>query len=145
MTSQKLQPQRSDIIQKIREHYKKRIDSACSALLDNFQRILNAAYINDRVSNARENFQIDVYSSSMVEAAESLLCIITELRHSILLNDFKSIKREADNTIAAYSALQQKIMSEIEKMKNDVTNGLMELESARSASRIPPIEENSAQ
>jgi hypothetical protein len=73
-------------------------------------------------------------NGSQIQTAESLLSIITELRQLLLLNDFKSIREEANNTVAEYSGLYQKIKLKLEQLKSEVNDGLKEVETALSGS-----------
>jgi ElaB/YqjD/DUF883 family membrane-anchored ribosome-binding protein len=73
---------------------------------------------------------------TQIQAAESLLSIITELRHLLLLNDFKSIKEEANNTITESSALCQKIKLELKQLQSEVNDALKEVETALSGSSV---------
>jgi uncharacterized protein YfcZ (UPF0381/DUF406 family) len=57
-----------------------------------------------------------------------LLKLVAELKHSISLNDFKSIREDANKKIENFNQLAASAESEIERLQKEIDLGLNELE-----------------
>ena len=64
----------------------------------------------------------------MVFAAESLLKMITELKHSILLNDFETMNETLQKQAEQYRTQIQQVEPQIQKLNKELNVALYELE-----------------
>jgi len=82
----------------------------------------------DGVQNSKENFQLDVYASNIVFASETLLKMITELKHSILVNDFETMNENVDRQAQQIRSQNETVGSTIQKLNHELSLALYELE-----------------
>jgi len=126
---------RVDPLQRLRDHYVHEINKDVTSLVENFAGLLASAHINEKSDNARENFQIDVYTTTMVKSSESLLKMIAELKHSMILNDFKSIQDESVEKEKSYNEIVDATNNNIQELKHHLVAALHELEDAYCSSK----------
>jgi len=126
---------RTDPLQRLRDHYAHQVSNNVASLVENFGGLLASAHINEKSDNARENFQIEVYTTTMVKSSESLLKMVAELKHSMILNDFKAIQEEAQAKEASYTELVETTNNHIQDFKLHLIAALHELEDAYCSSK----------
>jgi len=71
----------------------------------------------------------------MVKSSESLLKMIAELKHSMILNDFKSIQDEASSKEESYSEIVETTNKSIQELKIHLIAALHELEDSYCSSK----------
>jgi len=128
-------PQRGASLQRLQETYHRRLDETVRQLIDTYGNILQAAKINDKVQNSRENFQLDVHAANLVFSAETLLKMITELKHSVMVNDFETMNENLENQTQAYKLQTELAVPAIQKLSNELGQALYELESEYYSSK----------
>lgn len=79
-----------------------RADADIGSLLDNFSHLLKAARINDPVRNAQEEFQMEVHAARVVQAADSLLKLVSELKQTAVFSDFKSLTEQIEQRVGKF-------------------------------------------
>jgi hypothetical protein len=112
------------------------------------------------VQNTRENFQLEVYSANIVFACESVLRIITELKHSILVNDFETMNELVERQTTKYRAQigtrhytliagthahshTDTVEPQIRKLNHEINEALYELETSYYSSSYRHTSSNS--
>lgn len=92
------------------------------------------------MQNQRENFQLDVYASNLVFSAQNLLKMITELKHSVLVNDLETLNETVEEQCRQYRAQAQSVHPLLQELTKEVTQALFELEAEyySSAYKAPP-------
>jgi len=92
--------------------------------------LLNASQISttDRSQEVRENFQIDVHSTNIIRYAEALLKIITELKHSFLLNDCGTVLDQEVSSTQAFQNLTNETEEILAGLRQEMEDALRELE-----------------
>ncbi|EFJ23739.1 hypothetical protein SELMODRAFT_102574 [Selaginella moellendorffii] len=119
-----------------------RADADIANLIDNFAHMLKAARVNDPVRNAQENFQMDIHASRVVQAADSLLKLVSELKQNAVFSDFISL----NECIAERAARFEEQNSDTERLLLSVGEelgaSLVELETLyyKSLQRLSPAE-----
>merc|ERR1712212_350414 len=74
--------------------YNKRLKDDVKSILDNFMEIVKLGLVEDesqisRMTQVEEiHFQMQVRSSNMVRAAESLMKLVADVKQYLILNDF---------------------------------------------------------
>lgn len=117
-----------------------RADADIGSLLDNFSHLLKAARINDPVRNAQEAFQMEVHAARVVQAADSLLKLVSELKQSAVFSDFLSLNRSINQRIIKLGELSQDTDKLLVNIGEEVTASLQELESHYYASPYRTLE-----
>jgi len=126
---------RTDPLQRLRDHYSHQVFNNVASLVENFGGVLASSHINEKGDNARENFQIEVYTTTMVKSGESLLKMIAELKHSMILNDFKAIQEEAQSKESSYNEIVESTNSCTQEFKLHLIAALHELEDSFCSSK----------
>ncbi|KAG0554978.1 hypothetical protein KC19_12G134600 [Ceratodon purpureus] len=117
-----------------------RADADIGSLLDNFSHLLKAARINDPVRNAQEAFQMEVHAARVVQAADSLLKLVSELKQSAVFSDFLSLNRSINQRIVKFGELSEDTDKLLLNIGEEVAASLQELESHYYASPYRTLE-----
>ncbi|KAG0621486.1 hypothetical protein M758_3G024000 [Ceratodon purpureus] len=117
-----------------------RTDADIGSLLDNFSHLLKAARINDPVRNAQEAFQMEVHAARVVQAADSLLKLVSELKQSAVFSDFLSLNRSINQRIVKFGEQSQDAEKLLVTIGDEIANSLQELESHYYASPYRTLE-----
>ncbi|ELR18926.1 Surfeit locus protein 5 [Acanthamoeba castellanii str. Neff] len=113
--------------------YNKRLDSAVAKLNEHYANILKSAKVGDKVKVLGEEFQVDVQTSNLVTAAESLLTLISELKQAVLLHDFETRNAEVTTRAQQYRDRQDKTKKArvpgcvLQTLHREVQDALLEL------------------
>eukprot|EP01125_Pyxidicula_operculata_P001758 TRINITY_DN11590_c0_g1_i1.p1 TRINITY_DN11590_c0_g1~~TRINITY_DN11590_c0_g1_i1.p1 ORF type:complete len:159 (-),score=3.27 TRINITY_DN11590_c0_g1_i1:14-490(-) len=127
---------RLDSLQRLRDYYEYGVSNKYTELVENYRGILASAHISESIpENTRENFQIDVYTTNIIKASESLLKMIAELKHSMTLNDFKTIRDEVTDKSKSYSDMTRLSNTTISQLKSEMVEALYELEDSYYSSK----------
>jgi len=82
----------------------------------------------------RENAQLHVYAEHMVQVAQELFTVITELKHNAVVSEGQSLVELAAPYHRDSSSRTTAIEADLVLLQNDVRDMVMELESAYYAS-----------
>lgn len=80
------------------EEYRQRLDNNVEKLVENFKGLVKTARIKDKTNTSREAYQNSIYATTLVQASESLLRLVSELKLSVALGDFEGMNQTVDNT-----------------------------------------------
>eukprot|EP01121_Diplochlamys_sp_Union-15-3_P007946 TRINITY_DN2066_c0_g1_i1.p1 TRINITY_DN2066_c0_g1~~TRINITY_DN2066_c0_g1_i1.p1 ORF type:complete len:148 (+),score=35.63 TRINITY_DN2066_c0_g1_i1:37-444(+) len=105
-------------LERKRNNFAQRVEGIINDLADAHSSILKASQI----------YELDVYSSTMIQKAEELMKAIAELKQNFILNDFKSIGEEAKTEEKKMRDLTKRTDVELSKLKREVNTALEELE-----------------
>ncbi|KAL8153607.1 hypothetical protein V2J09_011367 [Rumex salicifolius] len=124
-----------------------RVEGDVSSLVDNFTNLVNGARVNDPpVRNSQEAFMMEVRAARMVQAADSLLKLVSELKQTAIFSGFASLNDHVDRRIQELNQLADKTENALASMGEEAAASLKELESHlySSAGRtiLPPVDEN---
>lgn len=84
--------------------------------------------------NAQEAFQMEVHASRVVQAADSLLQLVSELKQSAVFSDFLSLNRSINQQIIKFGEQSQETDRLLVSVGEIVATSLQELESHYYAS-----------
>eukprot|EP01121_Diplochlamys_sp_Union-15-3_P007947 TRINITY_DN2066_c0_g1_i2.p1 TRINITY_DN2066_c0_g1~~TRINITY_DN2066_c0_g1_i2.p1 ORF type:complete len:159 (+),score=39.15 TRINITY_DN2066_c0_g1_i2:37-477(+) len=116
-------------LERKRNNFAQRVEGIINDLADAHSSILKASQISEnKVNNLQEIYELDVYSSTMIQKAEELMKAIAELKQNFILNDFKSIGEEAKTEEKKMRDLTKRTDVELSKLKREVNTALEELE-----------------
>ncbi|URE31181.1 mediator of RNA polymerase II transcription subunit [Musa troglodytarum] len=120
-----------------------RVDTDVTNIVDNFNQLVNLARVNDPpVRNAQEAFQMEIRAARMVQAAESLRNLVSELKQTAIFSGFGSLNENVDRRIAEFNRLEEGSERLLERVGEQAAASLKELEAHYSSSvlRTSPSE-----
>ncbi|ORX88067.1 SURF5-domain-containing protein [Anaeromyces robustus] len=118
------------------EEYNKRLDSEIDQLIDSFHHIIKASMIgeHDKYKIFQEEYLINCMSSNIIRSAQSLLSLVSELKQSILLYDYKSLNSGILSRIETIEQEKLTISNILMSLCSDIRNTLKELEDVQYSS-----------
>ncbi|KAG0455331.1 hypothetical protein HPP92_024623 [Vanilla planifolia] len=106
-----------------------RLDNDVSTIVDNFSHLINVARVNDPpVRNAQEAFQMEMRAARMVQAADSLLKLVSELKQTAIFSGFASLNENVERRIAEFDLLEENTDRLLERIGEQTAASLKELE-----------------
>lgn len=106
-----------------------RADADIASLLDNFSHLLKAARINDPVRNAQEVFQMEVHAARVVQAADSLLKLVSELKQTAVFSEFNTLNEHIEQRVAKFGDQCEETQSLLSTVGEQAAIALKEIES----------------
>jgi len=124
--SQSLQRQRA---------LQQRVDKDIASMLDNFARMVSAAKVSDTLlRNATEGFQVSVHAAKLVQSAEALLALASELKQHALFANMASLNASVDEHKSEFAALTAEADAAMDGVAEDAAEMLNEIERLRYSS-----------
>ncbi|KAK8947186.1 Mediator of RNA polymerase II transcription subunit 22a [Platanthera zijinensis] len=106
-----------------------RVDTDIANIVDNFNLLVNIARVNDPpVRNAQESFQMEIRAARMVQAADSLLKLVSELKQTAIFSGFASLNENVERRIGEFNRLEEITDRLLERVGGEVAASLRELE-----------------
>ncbi|KAJ8458559.1 hypothetical protein OPV22_031485 [Ensete ventricosum] len=106
-----------------------RVDADVTNIVDNFNQLVNLARVNDPpVRNSQEAFQMEIRAARMVQAAESLRNLVSELKQTAMFSGFGSLNENVDRRIAEFNRLEEGSERLLERVGEQAAASLKELE-----------------
>ncbi|CAH9097206.1 unnamed protein product [Cuscuta europaea] len=107
-----------------------RVDNDIGSIVDNFSFIVNVARVNDPpVRNSQEAFMMEVRASRMVQAADSLLKLVSELKQTAIFSGFASLNDHVEQRTEEFNQLAEKTDRALARVGEEAAATLKELES----------------
>ncbi len=119
-----------------------RLDNNIEKLVENFRGLTSSSRIKDRSQTTRQTLQSSVYATTLVQASETLLKLVAELKLSLTLNDFEGINQQVDATCEALKEKCDDAENSISHLSSDVATALFELESHYYQSKWRSTDDN---
>ncbi|XP_019173840.1 PREDICTED: mediator of RNA polymerase II transcription subunit 22a-like [Ipomoea nil] len=122
-----------------------RVDNDIGSIVDNFSFIVNVARVNDPpVRNSQEAFMMEVRASRMVQTADSLLKLVSELKQTAIFSGFASLNDHVEQRTEEFNQLAEKTDRMLARIGEEAASSLKELESHyySSAQRNNLLSEN---
>ncbi|WRX24776.1 Mediator of RNA polymerase II transcription subunit 22 - like 1 [Theobroma cacao] len=77
-----------------------RVETDIVNIVDNFTQLVNVARVNDPpVRNSQEAFMMEMRAARMVQAADSLLKLVSELKQTAIFSGFASLNDHVEQRI----------------------------------------------
>ncbi|CAA7408424.1 unnamed protein product [Spirodela intermedia] len=106
-----------------------RVDNDVSQIIDNFSALLSISRVNDPpVRNSQEAFQMEMRAARMVQASDSLLKLVSELKQTAIFSNFASLNEHVESRILEFGQLSEKTSGLLEKIGEQAAASLKELE-----------------
>ncbi|TMW57176.1 hypothetical protein Poli38472_003101 [Pythium oligandrum] len=124
----RVEPQRHDTKGIMAEEYRQRLDNNVEKLVENFRGLIKTAKIKDKTNTTREAFQTSIYATTLVQASEALLKLVSELKLSVALGDFEGMNQTVDTTVEDLAKRCDDVDSHMAHLSADLSSALFELE-----------------
>ncbi|GMH05740.1 hypothetical protein Nepgr_007580 [Nepenthes gracilis] len=121
-----------------------RVETDVSNLVDSFTALVNVSRVNDLpVRNTQEAFMMEVRAARMVQAADSLLKLVSELKQTAIFSGFASLNDHVEQRTAEFNQLEEKTEHMLARIGEEAAASLKELENHvySSAQRMSPLSE----
>ncbi|KAL1558671.1 Mediator of RNA polymerase II transcription subunit 22a [Salvia divinorum] len=106
-----------------------RVDTDVGGLVDNFGFLVNVARVNDPpVRNSQESFMMEMRAARMVQAADSLLKLVSELKQTAVFSGFASLNDHVDQRTDEFNKLTEDTNSILTRIGEEAAASLKELE-----------------
>lgn len=107
-----------------------RVETDVSSLVDSFTVLVNVARINDPpVRNSQEAFMMEVRAARMVQAADSLLKLVSELKQTAIFSGFASLNDHVEQRTAEFNKLSAQTENTLARIGEEAAASLKDLES----------------
>ncbi|XP_058097930.1 mediator of RNA polymerase II transcription subunit 22a [Magnolia sinica] len=107
-----------------------RVDTDISNIVDNFSLLVNVARVNDPpFRNSQEAFQMEMRAARVVQAADSLLKLVSELKQTAIFSGFASLNEHVEQRRIEFNQQAEKTDRLLEKVGEQAAASLKELES----------------
>ncbi|OAY68980.1 mediator of RNA polymerase II transcription subunit 22a-like isoform X1 [Ananas comosus] len=106
-----------------------RVDADVANIVDNFSLLINVARVNDPpFRNSQEAFQMEMRAARMVQAADSLLKLVSELKQTAIFSGFASLNENVDRRIEVFNQQAENTEKLLERIAEQAAASLKELE-----------------
>ncbi|KAG5529988.1 hypothetical protein RHGRI_030379 [Rhododendron griersonianum] len=109
-----------------------RVDNDIGNIVDNFSFLVNVVRVNDPpVRNSQEAFMMEMRAARMVQAADSLLKLVSELKlkQTAIFSGFASLNDHVEQRIDEFNQQAEKTDRLLAKIGEEAAASLKELES----------------
>ncbi|GAV63289.1 Med22 domain-containing protein [Cephalotus follicularis] len=107
-----------------------RVETDIGNIVDNFNHLVNVARVNDPpVRNSQEAFMMEMRAARMVQAADSLLKLVAELKQTAIFSGFASLNDHVEQRTAEFNQLAEKSDGILARIGEEAAASLKELES----------------
>ncbi|WOG96691.1 hypothetical protein DCAR_0416027 [Daucus carota subsp. sativus] len=114
-----------------------RVDNDIGTLVDSFKFIVNVARVNDQpVRNSHEALMMKMRASRMVQSADSLLKLVSELKQTTTLSRFSTLNDHVEQRTEELNQLADETDGMLARIGDDAAASLTELESHYYSSAI---------
>ncbi|KAH0921653.1 hypothetical protein HID58_021671 [Brassica napus] len=118
-----------------------RVETDITSVVDNFTQIVNVARVSDLpVKNSQEAYMMEMRASKMVQAADSILKLVSELKQTAIFSGFASLNDHVEQRIAEFDQEAEKTNRLLARIGDDASASLKELEAHyySSSQRLTP-------
>ncbi|KAK2640931.1 hypothetical protein Ddye_022694 [Dipteronia dyeriana] len=106
-----------------------RVETDIANIVDNFSQLVNVARVNDPlVRNSQEAFMMEMRASRMVQAADSLLRLVSELKQTAIFSGFASLNDHVEQRINEFNQQAEKTDRMLGRIGEEAAASLKELE-----------------
>ncbi|KAI3928203.1 hypothetical protein MKW98_023804, partial [Papaver atlanticum] len=121
----------------LQHHWKN--EQSWSSIVENFNHLVNVARVSDPpVRNSQEAFMMEMRGARMVQAADSLLKLVSELKQTAIFSGLASLNEHVEQQTAEFDQQAEKTEQMLSRIGEEAAGCLKELESHyySSAQRI---------
>ncbi|KAF5741783.1 mediator of RNA polymerase II transcription subunit 22a-like [Tripterygium wilfordii] len=118
-----------------------RVENDIANIVDNFSHLVNVSRVDDPpVRNSQEAFMMEMRAARMVQAADSLLKLVSELKQTAIFSGFASLNDHVEQRTKEFDHLAETTDRTLARIGDKAAASLKELESHyySSAQRANP-------
>lgn len=114
--------------------YTMRLKSNVRAMFDNFHEIIKLARIEEdgqllrATQNEQDHYEMQVRSSNIVRAGESLTKLVSDLKQFLILNDFPSVNESISYNTHLFKDMYSTSDAKLMSLRDEMAADLFELE-----------------
>jgi mediator of RNA polymerase II transcription subunit 22 len=118
----------------ILKSYEKKVKEDIGSVYDNLTEILKLVKSDDEnglakmTQNELDTYQIEIRTSNIIKATESLTKIVSDLKDLVILNDFKSINSQITSQCAYFKQREDEIDKTLTSFKDNLIPMVNELQ-----------------
>ncbi|OAY54466.1 mediator of RNA polymerase II transcription subunit 22b [Manihot esculenta] len=106
-----------------------RVETDIANIVNNFTDLVNVARVNELpVRNSQEAFMMEMRAARMVQAADSLLKLVSELKQTAIFSSFASLNDHVDRRIVEFNQLSEKTDAMLARIGEEASASLKDLE-----------------
>ncbi|XP_043715169.1 mediator of RNA polymerase II transcription subunit 22a-like isoform X1 [Telopea speciosissima] len=106
-----------------------RVDTDITNMVDNFSHLISVARVNDPpVRNSQEAFMMEMRAARMVQAADSLLKLVSELKQTAIFSGFASLNEHVEQRTIEFNQQAEKTDCILARIGEEAAASLKELE-----------------
>ncbi|XP_050126234.1 mediator of RNA polymerase II transcription subunit 22b-like [Malus sylvestris] len=107
-----------------------RVENDITNIVDNFSQLVNVSRVNDPpVRNSQEAFMMETRAARMVQAADSLLKLVSELKQTAIFSGFASLNDHVEKRIVEFNQQAENTDRLLARIGEQAAASLKELES----------------
>ncbi|XP_059453141.1 mediator of RNA polymerase II transcription subunit 22a-like [Corylus avellana] len=107
-----------------------RVETDISNIVDNFSHLVNVSRVDDPpVRNSQQALMMEMRAARMVQAADSLLKLVSELKQTAIFSGFASLNDHVDQRTAEFNQQAEKTDRMLARIGEEAAASLKELES----------------
>ncbi|ERM93898.1 hypothetical protein AMTRI_Chr12g238480 [Amborella trichopoda] len=107
-----------------------RVDTDINNMVDNFNFLVDVARVSDQpFRNSQEAFQMEIRAARVVQAADSLLKLVSELKQTAVFSDLGSLNQNVEQRISKLDNLSEETNTLVMRVGEEAAASLRELES----------------
>ncbi|XVF29956.1 hypothetical protein REPUB_Repub16aG0015700 [Reevesia pubescens] len=107
-----------------------RVETDIANIVDNFTHLVNVARVNDPpVRNSQEAFMMEMRAARMVQASDSLLKLVSELKQMAIFSGFASLNDHVEQRTVEFNQQEEKTDRMLARIGEEAAASLKELES----------------
>ncbi|XP_043694813.1 mediator of RNA polymerase II transcription subunit 22a-like [Telopea speciosissima] len=106
-----------------------RVDTDITNMVDNFSHLIGVARVSDPpVRNSQEAFMMEMRAARMVQAADSLLKLVSELKQTAIFSGFASLIEHVEQRTIQFNQQAEKTEYLLARIGEEAAASLKELE-----------------
>ncbi|PIA58575.1 hypothetical protein AQUCO_00500481v1 [Aquilegia coerulea] len=107
-----------------------RVDNDITNIVDSFSHLVNVARVNDPpVTNSQEAFMMEMRAARTVQAADSLLKLVSELKQTAIFSGFAFLNEHVEQRSLEFNQQAEKTDQMLAKVGEEAAASLKQLES----------------
>mmetsp|Transcript_38083 Transcript_38083/g.50185 ORF Transcript_38083/g.50185 Transcript_38083/m.50185 type:complete len:122 (+) Transcript_38083:65-430(+) len=100
--------------------FRRQLDANIEKMVQNLAGIVRSAKITTETESYQQSVQISIHTINLLQAAESLMRQIQELKLSVILQDLEALNSETDQNIKLIEERSNSKESGVRQLSNDV-------------------------
>ncbi|XP_062016016.1 mediator of RNA polymerase II transcription subunit 22a-like [Rosa rugosa] len=119
------------------------VETDIANIVDHFSYLVNVSRVNEPpVRNSQEAFMMEMRAARMVQASDSLLKLVSDLKQTALFSGFAYLNDHVEERMAEFDKQAEKTDRMLARIGEEAAASLKELEAHYYSSSVPHTHEN---